>query len=126
MNNIEDLKKLETEIFEEAELELGGYEANRMISLIKDVIKLGEHQYAKELILRSEMILDSDETFNEIPQLVELLWAYDEVKAAKWLIRSIKKSRYPYNFFYYARIATEKALDFELTAKCLEEGFNVI
>ena len=84
------LKKLETEIFEEAELELGGYEANRMISLIKDVIKLGEHQYAKELILRSEMILDSDETFNEIPQLVELLWAYDEVKAAKWLIRSIK------------------------------------
>ena len=72
------------------------------------------------------MIVDSDEAFNEAPQLVELLWAYDEVKAAKWLIRSIKKARYPYNFFYYARIATEKALDFELTAKCLEEGFNVI
>lgn len=126
MNNIEDLKKLETEIFAEAELELGAYEAYRMISLIKDVIKLGEHQYAKELILRSEMILDSDEPFNETPLLVELLWAYDEVKAAKWLIRSIKKAGYSSNFFYYARIATEKALDFELTAKCLEEGFNVI
>ena len=59
-------------------------------------------------------------------QLVELLWAYDEEKATKWLIRSIDNARHPNNFFYNARIATEKALDFELTAKCLEEGFNVI
>ena len=121
MEDLQKLKSLEAEIFSESELY---YNAHKVISLIKDVIKLDEHKYALELILKYESILE--ENFNEAPKLAELLFDYDKEKATKWLLRSLDIARYPQNYFDIARIAAQKTLDFNLTVKFLNEGFEAI
>lgn len=128
MEDLQKLKSLEAEISSEfgtSFYDIGGVVgAKQVISLIKDVIKLDEHKYALELILKYESILE--ENFNEAPKLAELLFDYDKEKATKWLLRSLDIAKHPDNYFDIARIAAQKTLDFNLTAKCLEEGFEVI
>ena len=117
--SLEDFKKREQEEFQKSELH-----AYRVLSLIKDVFKAGETDWGLELLLRSEPILDDEENFNEVPELAELLFDFDKEKAIKWLHRAEKIAIHEENFFKIAKIAAEKALDFEWAARCLKAGYD--